>query len=70
MRADCASISCQRLPPGIRTTPVYDCLLNTMTTDTVSPRKPPITDLLRERILVLYGAMSSMIQRYGLVEAD
>ena len=41
-----------------------------MTIDTVSPRKPPITDLLRERILVLDGAMGSMIQRYGLGEAD
>jgi len=32
--------------------------------------KPAITDLLRERILILDGAMGTMVQRYGLVEAD
>ncbi len=32
--------------------------------------KPPITDLLRERILILDGAMGTMIQRYSLQEAD
>ena len=32
--------------------------------------KPNITDLLRERILILDGAMGTMVQRYGLEEAD
>jgi 5-methyltetrahydrofolate--homocysteine methyltransferase len=32
--------------------------------------KPPITDLLRERILVLDGAMGTMIQHHNLQEAD
>jgi 5-methyltetrahydrofolate--homocysteine methyltransferase len=32
--------------------------------------KPAITDLLRERILILDGAMGTMIQRYGLQEID
>ncbi len=32
--------------------------------------KPPITDLLNERILILDGAMGTMIQRHGLQEAD
>lgn len=33
-------------------------------------RKPPITELLNERILLLDGAMGTMIQRYGLQEED
>jgi 5-methyltetrahydrofolate--homocysteine methyltransferase len=32
--------------------------------------KPPITDLLSQRILVLDGAMGTMIQRHNLQEAD
>ena len=32
--------------------------------------KPPITALLNERILILDGAMGTMIQRYELQEAD
>ncbi|BCX05284.1 MAG: methionine synthase [Candidatus Roseilinea sp.] len=32
--------------------------------------KPPITELLEQRILVLDGAMGTMIQRYRLQEAD
>ena len=32
--------------------------------------KPPITDLLSQRILLLDGAMGSMIQRHGFEEAD
>ena len=37
---------------------------NNMTT------KPKIEDLLKERILVLDGAMGTMIQRYPLTEED
>jgi 5-methyltetrahydrofolate--homocysteine methyltransferase len=36
----------------------------------MSVTKPPITSLLNERILILDGAMGTMIQRYGLQEAD
>jgi 5-methyltetrahydrofolate--homocysteine methyltransferase len=32
--------------------------------------KPKIEDLLKERILVLDGAMGTMIQRYPLTEED
>lgn len=32
--------------------------------------KPPIRELLKERVLLLDGAMGTMIQRYGLKEAD
>ena len=32
--------------------------------------KPPITQLADERILILDGAMGTMIQRYNLSEAD
>ncbi len=32
--------------------------------------KPPIQDLLKERILILDGAMGTMIQRYKLEEED
>ncbi|HAR20282.1 MAG TPA: 5-methyltetrahydrofolate--homocysteine methyltransferase [Cytophagales bacterium] len=36
----------------------------------MSTSKPEITDLLKDRILVLDGAMGTMIQRYKLEEAD
>lgn len=36
----------------------------------MSLSKPPITELLKERILVLDGAMGTMIQRYSLEEKD
>lgn len=36
----------------------------------MSVSKPPITELLKERILVLDGAMGTMIQRYTLTEED
>lgn len=36
----------------------------------MSITKPPITELLKERILVLDGAMGTMIQRYKLEEKD
>jgi len=45
--------------------------LNNQTESMITPiTKPAITDLLRERILILDGAMGTMVQRYGLVEAD
>ena len=44
--------------------------LNTLNKQTEPIIKPAITDLLRERILILDGAMGTMVQRYGLVEAD
>ncbi len=45
--------------------------LNKQTESMITPiTKPAITDLLRERILILDGAMGTMVQRYGLVEAD
>ena len=34
------------------------------------PPKPPIADLLERRILVLDGAMGTMIQSYRLAEED
>jgi 5-methyltetrahydrofolate--homocysteine methyltransferase len=36
----------------------------------MTDQKPPITDLLQKRILILDGAMGTMIQRYALEEAD
>jgi len=36
----------------------------------MTTQKPPITDLLSQRILVLDGAMGTMIQRHTLEEAD
>src|ERR1700686_4873508 len=36
----------------------------------MSEKSHPLEDLLRERIIVLDGAMGTMIQRYKLSEAD
>lgn len=36
----------------------------------MSVSKPPVTELLKDRILILDGAMGTMIQRYPLEEAD
>src|SRR5690348_8052597 len=35
-----------------------------------TPARERLTELLRQRILVLDGAMGTMIQRHGLTEAD
>jgi 5-methyltetrahydrofolate--homocysteine methyltransferase len=50
----------------------YDLLLlpNTLTNNPSGMNKPDIRSLLAERILVLDGAMGTMIQRYGLGESD
>lgn len=38
--------------------------------DSIPPLRPPLENLLADRILVLDGAMGTMIQRRGLTEAD
>ncbi len=44
--------------------------LHALTNTRDSTTKPPITDLLEQHILLLDGAMGTMIQRYKLQEAD
>ena len=41
-----------------------------MMTDTYTVPKPDIRDLLSQRILLIDGAMGTMIQRHRLEEAD
>ncbi|GAB4377854.1 MAG: hypothetical protein Kow0075_07060 [Salibacteraceae bacterium] len=49
---------------------MYEALMKKMDSTDKTVQRPPIESLLSERILILDGAMGTMIQRYALSEQD